>query len=90
MAMARKLLPRYNAAFLSKSKNWSYEDEWRLIGTDELKAGAVLKLPIITKIFVGVNVDDDNRHKINEFAKQKNIEVVNCKLHSDRYGLNFI
>ena len=75
-------------AILSKSLDWKYEEEWRMIGMKGLTANHLLELPIITKIIIGVNTSDKNKEAILKFAEERKIPVVISEIKSDEYVLN--
>lgn len=75
-------------AILSKSLDWKYEEEWRMIGMKSLTANHLLELPIITKIIIGVNTSDKNKEAILKFADERKIPVVISEIKSDEYVLN--
>lgn len=58
--------------FLTKYKKWEYQKEWRFIGKSYDKP----KSPKITRIFLGSKVSESNKCQIKEYAKSRNIEVV--------------
>lgn len=70
---------------ITKSNVWNYEKEWRLIGFLSELGEQKLTLPIISKIYLGVNISKENRNKILQIAKAKNIPVIQLILSRDKY-----
>lgn len=54
----------------TKSNDWSFQDEWRLFGKPETKTS----IPIVA-VYIGVNVNEDNRNFIIKIAKEKGFKV---------------
>lgn len=54
----------------TKSKDWSFQDEWRLFGKPETKT----TIPI-NAVYVGVNASEANRDLIIKIAKEKGFTV---------------
>lgn len=54
----------------TKSKDWSFQDEWRLFGKPETKT----TIPI-NAVYVGVNATEANRDLIIKIAKEKGFKV---------------
>lgn len=75
-------------ALLVKSKDWEYEHEWRIIqiGT---KTQNKIKFPKPTKIFLGCNISKENKQKLIEIAKKKNIPIYQMVLEPDEYRLSY-
>lgn len=72
---------------ISKSDVWSYEKEWRLIGFLRELKDQKLQLPIISKIYLGVNISTKNRDKVIQLAKNKNIPIFQLYLSNSKYEL---
>ncbi len=66
------LLDKY-LFLLTKGYDWKYEREWRLIVQG--KKERIYKLPIISKIFLGVNIDAKFESQVQQIADRKNIKV---------------
>jgi hypothetical protein len=63
---------RTRAAFLTKRAPWTYEREWRLIGTPETSAGSpYIALPAgaITQVIFGDRTSDDDRSWVLEWLR---------------------
>ena len=61
--------------FLTKNLKWSYQNEWRFVG----KAGGKPKSPKVKCIYIGKNASIEDKNKMIEFAKQKNIKIEMIK-----------
>lgn len=59
--------------FLTKDTIWSYQNEWRLIGEAN---GIVKSAPKVKAIYLGKNVSNENRLKMEEYCKNNNINLV--------------
>ena len=57
--------------FLTKNTQWSYQNEWRLIGKSKDKP----KAPRIKCIYLGKNISIENEEKMRKFALSKGITV---------------
>lgn len=82
--------------FLTKSKEWSYEEEVRCVfsteNEEEFKSignGKYLyTMPTaIKKIYLGCKISEENKEKITKIAKEKNIKVYQFVESSDKYKL---
>lgn len=58
--------------FLTKNTEWSYQNEWRLIG----RANDKPKAPKIKCIYLGKNIDESNKQQMIKFASSKGITIV--------------
>lgn len=56
---------------LTKSMDWKYEREWRIILQDA--QSRIIKFPLISNIYLGANITTDNKKKIENIAKKKGI-----------------
>ncbi len=54
----------------TKSKDWSFQDEWRLFGKPETKA-----IIPIRAVYIGVNASESNRDFIIKISKEKGFKV---------------
>lgn len=75
---------------LNKSKIWEYEAEWRIIGEQKLLTDGHLKeLPIVSKVFLGANISEENKSKIIKIIKSKeNVEAYQYTIDDNKYKLN--
>lgn len=75
-------------AAISKSTEWSYEKEWRMILYRD-KGIKPFNYEIIKPKYVilGARVSEENKSKVLEIAEQKNIPVKQIRLDRSKYGL---
>lgn len=79
-------------ALLSKSTNWSYEKEWRLISlSDNPRCTEQIKLKP-KAIYLGIDISSINSKILKYLAKGKNIPVyqMNIDIESTDYKMNYI
>ena len=57
--------------FLTKDTKWAYQKEWRLLGDANYKLSA----PSIHAIYLGKNMDDQNKKQIIDYCQARNIIV---------------
>ena len=74
-------------ALTIKSKVWEYEREWRHIVFTKDAPNRLVKLPIISKIILGINISPADKGKIIEFARRKHIPVYSTRLKADKYEM---
>jgi len=78
---------------ISKSDVWNYEQEWRLIGFFKELTEQKWHLPIISKIYLGVNFDceynlkQNMKEKIVKLAIEKSIPVFQVYLSTATYEM---
>ncbi|SEW31192.1 DUF2971 domain-containing protein [[Clostridium] fimetarium] len=77
--------------YLTKSSAWSYENEWRLILTQNEceKYNNMLPFPYIKAIYLGYGMSLENKEYMYKLAMRKGISVYDCALRDDSYELNF-
>ena len=80
-----RIMPDLIRAILTKSEFWEYEDEWRFIALAEPKQP--VKLPIISKIFIGANVTNDDYNKVVSAIGDRHIPITKYSLKRDKYEL---
>ena len=59
--------------FLTKDKEWEYQNEWRILGD----AGSKLSAPKIKAVYLGRNCSKSNRFKMQEIARIKSFKLHN-------------
>lgn len=74
-------------ALITKSEIWEYEQEWRHIVFVKDQEKRLVSLPIISKIIMGVNISDENKKMITEFAEMHSIPLYQARLKEDRYEM---
>ena len=96
----RPLIPYYNwggkdiekakkdlmIGLLTKDIVWSYENEWRFIISKQDKTELVM--PPISCIYLGANIENDNKIKIMNIAKKFNIPVKQMTIDRGKYALH--
>ena len=82
----------YSAIFkgaLIKANDWIYEKEWRIlhknlnIGGD----GFLIKFPRVKSIYLGCNVNKNDKATITELANEKGIDLYQMKMKKDKFEL---
>lgn len=71
---------------LTKDKAWEYENEWRIM----IKNGddPVAKMPPISCVYLGANIDTDDKAQIIEIATQRGIPVKQMIIDRGSYVLH--
>lgn len=70
-----------------KSDAWAYEREWRHIVFTKDTPTRLVKLPIISRIILGINIRPEDKEKVIELARMKHIPVYATRLKADRYEM---
>lgn len=60
---------QYIQMFLTKATKWDYQKEWRLLGD----AGDKLSAPSISAIYLGKNMDEQNKKQLIEYCQSHQI-----------------
>lgn len=86
MKQRPRLFPFYASIF--KSKDWAYEDEWRLV----IPGGCLEECPLvnakINAVYLGRKISDDNKQRVLNVCKKNNIKVYQLDLcDSKKYTL---
>ena len=71
---------------LTKDRIWEYENEWRILINS--MTDTELQMPKISCIYLGANIEEENREKIIDIAKIKNIPVKQMKVDHGAYDLH--
>jgi len=71
----------------TKSKEWTYEREWRLIQRGELSGGIKFPMPMPKAIYLGAKISSENLRNMKYIAKKKNIELYKMELDKLEYKL---
>lgn len=75
-------------SLITKSDIWNSEHEWRSINwLSNLDSNQNIRLPIISKVFLGVNISSDFKKQIIEICKHKNISIAEMHLSRSEYKL---
>ena len=70
---------------LTKSKEWSFQNEWRIVGEAEKKCHS----PIIKAVYLGKNVSEENKKKILELAESRWFKVYEQIFDNDTLRIAF-
>lgn len=86
-----EVFPSIMRSWITKSKEWEREKEWRLI-TFPLKDDSerLVKLPIVSRIITGINISDESYKKVAEIAKNKCVPIHRTRLKNDQYKIEII
>lgn len=74
-------------ALTIKSDVWSYEREWRHIMFTKSAPNRLVKLPIISKIIMGMNISTESEQKVIAVARKRHIPVFSTHMKSDKYEM---
>ena len=80
-------IPDVMKALSAKSDVWQYEKEWRLIKNVKDEENRKIRLPLISGIYAGVNISEENLLSISSLAKQKDVPIYQCAMKNDRYQI---
>lgn len=73
-----------------KAKEWEYEHEWRIIDTNSTdNIGKLVDVPKPKKIYLGKNIEEENKKKLLDLSRILGIDVLNVKLNPTKYELIF-
>lgn len=79
-------------AALRKAKEWSYENEWRIVDIcrDTIKGkGEKIPAPLPTAIFLGCKISPINEKILRDTAEQLSIPVKKAVMETDKFKLNY-
>lgn len=79
----------YKYGVLAKSRSmWKTQDEWRLVSCDNLLTDNYnCKFYPITRVYLGVNMNNDQRREIIDICKRKGIPCVGVVRNNERYQM---
>ena len=79
----------YKYGVLAKSKSmWKSQDEWRLISYDKMLADNYnCKFYPITRVYLGVNMNNAQRREIIDICKRRGIPCVGVVRNNERYQM---
>lgn len=76
--------------FLFKSKEWEYEDEWRIICANEKSKGHTYDFSkSTTGIYLGANISEENMNYVLERTKDTAIKIYKMYLSDTEYTLKY-
>jgi len=78
-------------AAITKSKEWEYEKEWRIIapfgfGVKEM----AWSVPSPKSIFADSKIENDNYTFLKEYAEENNINLYQAKMNENNFKIDFI
>ena len=82
--------------FLNKSIDWEYEKEWRILLTNDpffrfdikkINSNYYIKIPRPRSVYLGLNIEDDDKEKIIEICKNREITVYQMEKDNSGYNL---
>ncbi|MDF9763486.1 hypothetical protein OKW24_005259 [Peribacillus simplex] len=82
-----KLFTTYSA--ITKSDEWNYEKEWRLVLTYGKGKAESFNLEVVkpTAIYLGAKISEENRKTVINIAKSKGLRVFQMKMSSNAFKL---
>lgn len=81
----------YKFGLLSKSMDWKYQNEWRLISCDNMLSGDTdynCNFFKINKVYLGNKMPSDERMKIIKICKDRNIPYCGVIIARDKYEMH--
>ena len=86
-----EVFPSVMRSWITKSKEWEREKEWRLISFPiKNNSERLVKLPIVSRIITGINITDENYQLVADIAKEKGIPIHRTRLKNDRYKIEVV
>lgn len=87
------LWPIYKYGLLTKSLDWMYQNEWRLISCDDLLSNAGkddynCTFTPISKVYFGAKMPNERRKQLAEICKEKGIPATCVLPTSNAYAMN--
>ncbi len=86
--MPKELQLAINMQLLYKSADYSYEQEWRLIG--DKRRGNLQLFPFVSAIYIGKDIAPKNENKIKAIALELGVPVLKQQLNSFSNRLEYI
>ena len=75
---------------LSKSEQWNYEKEWRIILRNDIKsAGHLIDASKIKAIYLGCKIKEDYEDKLKEIGESKGVPVYKMKMMKNKFKLDY-
>jgi hypothetical protein len=76
-------------ACLTKSKEWEYEKEWRLIPYRVVDKQSEWSMPKPTALYIGAKATDNDKKWIKNIAHSKNIDLYQAKIDDKEFRIKF-
>ena len=80
-------IPDLIVSLLTKSNIWSYEKEWRIIGSQSMLQEQKYKEDIAVKVYYGANISPKNKERLDVIVRRKEIESAQFTIDNDRFKL---
>jgi len=91
----------YYYAMLTKSREWEYEQEWRIIGAyfsssvdDKISSNSDLRYlnieGCVKSIRFGVRTPLNIKKELAQICNNKGIQIFNAKLNKDKYKIDYV
>ncbi|MCC2666316.1 MAG: hypothetical protein K0S63_232 [Gammaproteobacteria bacterium] len=82
-------------AAISKSSQWEYEKEWRIVDAhgflgEENAKGRNLSVPTPTAIYLGAKISQEDKSELKKIATDKKIPVYKTKLSPHKLQIEYI
>lgn len=78
-------------AAITKSKEWEYEKEWRMIAPFGLDVKEMVwSVPLPKSIYAGSKIDNNDHIFLKEYAEKNNIELYQAKMKENEFKIDFI
>jgi len=78
-------------AAITKSKEWEYEKEWRIIAPFGLDVKEMAwRVPLPKSIYAGSKIENDNYVFLKEYADKNTIELYKAKMNENNFKIDFI
>ena len=72
---------------IRKAEEWQYEEEWRIICFLKNLNEQKLVENMISKVYLGANINEENERLISELAKAKEVPVEKFKIRPETFEL---
>jgi hypothetical protein len=77
-------------AAITKSKEWEYEREWRLIRPFEIFTQEMEQdVPLPTAIYAGVRISSENNDFLKQYCKRTKISLFQAEMDEHKFKINF-
>jgi len=78
-------------AAITKSKEWEYEKEWRIIAPFGIDVKEMAwNVPLPKSIYAGSKIENNNYIFLKEYAEKNNIELYQTKMNENKFKIDFI
>jgi len=86
-----EVFPSVMRSWITKSKEWEREKEWRLISFPiKNSSERLVRLPIASRIITGINITNENYQLVADIAKEKGIPIHRTRLKNDQYKIEVV